>query len=188
MGNDRTAYVDFQQRASEFEVGDRVCSVWTSHAPVGRVQAVWPSIGMVDVEWPHGSERLPVEELQQLDTQDVVDPPDLGHDNIPGGAGTVSVPGGPAVKLAQEWVKKALYWASPDRHYRATQAEVSSNQFTCPKCKEAVLRSAVYKRSEGVSERLLGCPACLFLVKRCDVIGHPEYEDDGMDGIQAGGA
>lgn len=192
----KSAYVDYQQRATEFSVGDLVSPFGsTNQNHDGRVQAVWPAIGMVDVEWPHGSERIPVEDLQRKPNNDTTGAPAIGKDNIPGGAGTVPVSGGPHVastalsarRVAAAYLKKALYWAAPDRHYRATQGELDSNTFLCPKCKEGVLRSTSYKRTEGQSDRLLACPRCLFLVRRCDIIGHPEYEDDGLPGVQAGG-
>jgi len=195
------AFVDYQQRAAEFSVGDLVYPFMSGNQDlVGRVQAVWPAIGMVDVEWPHGSERLPVEDLEKHYSEEY-HPPAVGNDNVPGGTGTVSVPGGPtspepppthpieapsAARVAAAYLKKALYWAAPDRHYRATQSEIDGDAFQCPRCKDALLVSTTYKRAEGISDRLLACPNCLFLIKRCDIIGHPEYEDDGQPGVQAG--
>lgn len=181
------AYVDYQKRSLDFEVG-MVVSPTFAHSDIisGRVQAVWPAIGMVDVEWPHGSEKVPVEDLQRLDGDAPV-PPSLGDSNIPGGAGTVSVPGGPhpvatrrasARRVALAYLKHALYWAAPDRHYKASGEESESGVFRCPRCKEGELRAASYKRNGGTSERLLACPECLFLIKKCDIIGHPEYLDD----------
>ena len=178
MSNPKSAaIVDYQQRATEFSVGDLVYPFIDGNKDqAGRVQAVWPAIGMVDVEWPHGSERRPVEDLARLKS-----PPAVGNDNIPGGAGTVSVPGGPlpqSSRIAAAYLKKALYWAAPDRRYRATKGEVDGTLFTCPKCKEKSLMPASYKRRDGISDRLLACPGCLFLIKRCDIIGHPEFEED----------
>jgi len=188
------AYVDYQQRASEFAVGDLVYPFFSGNSDlIGRVMAVWPAIGMVDVEWPHGSERYPVEDLQQYQSKDYR-PPDVGHDNIPGGAGAVSVPGGPAelpgdtqdpprkdtekiARVARAFVKRALYWASKDRQYRATRGEVNSGNFMCPKCGKHPLRPAVYKRRDGQSVPLMGCRGCLFLIKQVDIIGHPSYDD-----------
>ena len=170
------AYVDFQQRASEFKVGDVVKPFQARPASYsGTVQAVWPAIGMVDVEWPHGSERVPVEELQRMKSDSV--PPAVGHDNVPGGAGTVSVPGGPvtpAGRVATAFVKKALYWAAADRQYRATRAELDSGSFHCPKCKESMLKKCIYRREDGQSERLFGCPDCLFLVTQDALLNHPD--------------
>ena len=80
-----------------------------------------------------------------------------------------------SLRVAEAWVKKALYWASSDRKYRATDDECSSGSYTCPRCKQESLRKAVYKRRGGVSEKLLGCPKCLFLIKREDIIGDPSY-------------
>lgn len=144
----------------------------------GRVVAVWDAIGMVDVEYPNGTKRHPVEELQRtLGTE-----ADAPHtENVPAGAGTVRVPGGPAKeastrRVAEAFVKQALYWASKDRKYKARTDEIEAGSYTCPKCKAGTLRNAVYKRAEGRSERLMGCPECLFLIKRCDIIGHPDYE------------
>jgi hypothetical protein len=127
---------------------------------------------MLEVQFPAGNKRYPVEDVQRLDAE--------GHfagresDTVPGGAGTVSVSGGPvAIRVAQAYVKKALYWAAKDRRYRATSDEATSGTYTCPKCKEAQLRKAVYRRAEGASERLFGCPSCLFLIER-DALIHPE--------------
>ena len=188
----RTAYVDYQQRATEFSVGDSVFPYWGSPDQSGRVVDVFPAIGMADVEFPHGNKRYPVEELQRHD-HTLTQEPDPENNNVPGGRGTVSVPGGPktasltaAERVAHAYVKKSLYWAAKDRHYRAPQAEIDSGNFNCPKCKDVPLRPANYKRTDGVSERLMGCPTCLFLIKRCDIIGHPEYLDDAAEVARAG--
>lgn len=176
----RTAYVDYQQRAKEFAAGDIVYPFGADAHVNGRVVAVWPAIGMVDVEWPHGNQRLPVEDLQKYVGNDF-QPAAVEHNNVPGGAGTVSVPGGPSEpvytdktatrRVAEAFVKQALYWGSRDRKYKATKAEVEGNDFTCPKCRAAQLRKAIYKRSEGRSENLMGCPSCMFLIKRSDILG-----------------
>lgn len=175
------AYIDYQQRASEFAVGDLVFTFMSEHSGhYGRVMAVYPAIGMVDVEWPHGSERMPVEDLQQSTKDMVQGPPNVGHDNIPGGR-PVGVPSGPIPqktlrRVAEAYVKKALYWASADRQYRATSEECAANSYLCPKCKGGNLRKAIYKRRGGASDHLYGCPACLFIIKRNDIIGHPDYQ------------
>ena len=199
----KTAYVDYQQRASEFAVGDIVYPFLTGNPGLnGRVQAVYPAIGMLDVEWPHGAERVPVEDVQLYFNQaGDFNPASVGHDNIPGGAGKVSVPGGPVkhepqkplkqaseVRVAKAFVEKqALYWAATDRKYKATREEVDTGNFKCPRCKEVFLRPASYKREGGANVRLMACPECLFLIKPCDIIGHPsqvEPEEDelGMEG------
>jgi hypothetical protein len=38
-----------------------------------------------------------------------------------------------------------------------------------------VLKPGIYKRREGVSERLMCCrsPECVFLIKQVDIINHP---------------
>ena len=182
-----TVYVDYQQRASEFSVGDLAYPLAggsTDESQAGRVVAVYPAIGQVDIEFAWGSGRYAVEDVQRV-TKIVSIPPDPEHTSVPGGIGTVSLPGGPQGRsafqkldrLAHAYVKSALYWASKDRHYQATRAELDGGSYTCPKCKQDALKAAIYKRSEGKSERLLGCPSCLFLIKRCHIIGDSDYEE-----------
>lgn len=188
-----TVYVDYQQRAREFTVGDLAYPLAggsTDESQAGRVVAVWPAIGQVDIEFPWGSGRYPVEDVQRV-TEIAAKPPLPEHTTVPGGVGTVGVPGGPSKsahveRLTEAFVKRALYWASKDRHYRATKDECSSGQYACPKCKTnpdldeiPMLQPANYKRVEGQSHRLLGCPHCLFLIKREHIIGDPAY--DGHD-------
>ena len=188
MSNTRKGYGDYQQRATEFSVGDVVFPFMSGNGwSNGRVVAVWPGIGMVDVEWPHGSERMPVEDLQLFPNGQST-PPMPEHDNVPGGAESVSVPGGPkpsvkkastsARRVAEAFVKQSLYWGARDRKYRLTKSELESGRYGCPKCKAegVVLKKVNYKRNGGVSEHLLGCPACLFVIKRCDLIGLPSDE------------
>jgi hypothetical protein len=84
-------------------------------------------------------------------------------------------------RVAEAFVKKALYWHQADRQFRASREEIATGHYKCPTCKakgtDSSLRPAVYKRSGGVSEKLLGCPECLFLVKKADIVGHPDYTD-----------
>lgn len=192
MTKQAAMFVDYQQRAKEFAVGDSVSHVSAAAYHLhGRVMAIYPAIGMVDVEWPFGTERLPVEELQRYDDGSPTPPQ---SDNVPGGAAKVPVPGAPdhsvirvqasdpAVRrVVDAFVKKALYWAAPDRHYKATALECTDGSYHCPRCKDgSTLRPVSYQRTGGASERLLGCPGCLFLIKRQDIIGHPDYIDDAM--------
>ncbi len=199
--SDRAAYVDYQQRASEFAVGDIVYPFMSGNSDnSGRVMAVYPAIGMCDVEWPHGSERMAVEDLQQYEAKDYR-PPEVGHDNVPGGAESVTVPGGPtklphksasvdmdesSLRVAHAFVKRSIYWGARNRKYRATKAEIDSGRFGCPKCRDesSRLRKVNYKRNDMGSEHLLGCPHCLFVIKRCDLIGHPDYIDPAADELR----
>jgi hypothetical protein len=185
MRDHKANIVNYQARASEFEPGD---TIRTINGTPGRVMAVWPAIGMVDVEFTHGNRRLPVEDVVRIPPDD---PDALAPltDNVPGGLPTVSVPGGPypalgnKVRVAEAYVKKALYWAGRDRQYRATDEELGGGAYLCPKCKalgqDVPLRRAIYKRRSGQSERLLGCPSCLFLIKKEDVLGDPDYYEGG---------
>lgn len=165
----KTAYVDSQQRAAEFSVGDVVFLVGSAADDgVGRVVAVYPAIGMLDVEFPQGSGRFPAEDLR-LAKQSKDVPPNSEKSSVPGGAGNVVLPGGPhklALKrVATAFVKRALYWAEKNRRYRATQAELDSGKYVCPKCDDSCLQNTPYKREDGSSMRLYGCPSCLFLIK-----------------------
>jgi len=185
---DRTAanQINWQERSNDFPVGSFVYPFMSGNRDLmGRVVAVYPAIGMVDVQWPHGSERHPVEELQRYMEENYLPPP-VEHEAVPGGVPQTLPTEAKGKKAASKenvayaWVKKALfknalYWASADRKYKATGDECGSSSYTCPKCKTSVLKKAVYKRRGGQSEHLLGCPSCLFLVKRADVIGHPDY-------------
>lgn len=174
--------VNYQERASEFAIGDVVSVYGESKDSAGRVVAVWPGLGMADVEFPTGTKRYPVEDLQRFTDEGHVVPP---HTNsAPAGNQQVSVSGGPFApapnisRVARSYVKKSLYWADKDRKYRGNAVEVSSGKYLCPRCKpkgeEVVLKPATYKRRDGNSERLLGCPSCLFLVKKSDIINCPD--------------
>lgn len=186
-------YADYQARSTAFSVGDRVFAMVGGNPAVGgTVVAVWPAIGMVDVQFPHGATRYPVEDLV-IDTSDNFENfGDYQADSVPGGTPTVSVPGGPdplvkdireevteqalvrearADRVLKAHVKKALYWDSPDRKYRASRAEIESGRPTCPRCTGVELRRVIYKREDGRNERLYCCPDCLFLIRRDDIIG-----------------
>ena len=197
---DRTAVneVNYQERAREFAPGDLVVPFGQYGNVTGRVTAVWPAIGMIDVEFSTGNKRLPVEDVQRVNPENSDASPPL-TDSTAGGGDFVSVPGGPypqiptplrdseevemrvatpsPSRVAEAALKKALYWQKADRQYRATREECESGHFRCPKCKEGVLRPAVYKRRDSQSEKLLGCSECMFLVKKSDIIGHPDYMD-----------
>lgn len=165
-------YVNYQQRAEEFSVGDIVVPFGAWDAQGGRVTAVWPAIGMVDVEFANGNRRYPVEDVQRMDIQGNVVPPHT--DSVPGGQPTVQVPGGPSVaKVAATYEKKSMYWISKDRQYRMTQPEISAGCPNCPKCGGGnPLKKAVYKRRDGSSEQLMGCSSCMFLIKNSDIINY----------------
>ena len=145
---------DYQSKADGFTVGQVVSVTGHGVDAGGTVVSVFPSIGMVDVEYPSGTVRHPVEDLQRYDNGGMVETQ--------------------AVKVASA-KRVALYWAARDRQYRATKGELDSGGYTCPKCKIGTLRKTCYKRTEGKSEKLLGCPECLFLVKASAIIGDPSY-------------
>jgi len=162
--------VDYQERAKEFAVGDIVTPFGIWDAQGGRVTAVWPAIGMVDVEFGIGNRRYPVEDLQKIDSSGNAAPPYTN--SVPGGQPTVSVPGGPKEsRVAAAYAKKSLYWAGRDRKYRMTTPEMATGCPNCPKCGHGFpLKRAIYKRRDGSSERLMGCPGCMFLIKDADIV------------------
>lgn len=178
----RGNYVNYQARASAFEVGDRVYPILKGNpSNGGTVVAVWPAIGMVDVQYPHGTARAAVEDLVVDRGKSIESEVDIQSDTVPGGTHTVPVSGGPgpertdsAHRVASRHIKRAVYWAAPDRQYRPTKAEIESGNLCCPRCDEAYLRKTVYKREGGASTRLYCCPQCLFLIRRDDIIGFEE--------------
>ena len=94
MGRRTAAVTDYQQRAREFQVGDLVYPFLSGNRDLmGRVVGVYPAIGMVQVQWPHGSERMPVEDLQRFES-DEYKPPEVENDTVPGGRHTVPVSSG----------------------------------------------------------------------------------------------
>lgn len=171
--------VNYQELAREFSVGDQVYPYPGDVGLVGQVNEVYPAIGMVQVQVPGGSVQVPVEDITRAKGNAPL-PPEM--DSTPGGAGSVPVSGGPsAERVARAFVlaslkKNALYWAEADRKYRATQTEQGEKSYYCPKCKDVCLKPAVYRRENGASMRLLGCPTCLFLIERDAVIGHHANE------------
>jgi len=81
---------NWQARGQEFAVGQSVRLVQGGMTDEGRVIAVWPGIGMVDVQWPHASYRHPVEDLQIINPgEDPFVAP--MHEDTPGGPGSSSM-------------------------------------------------------------------------------------------------
>lgn len=163
-----TTYVDYQERAKGFNVGQRVFP-YTEAKPTkaGVVLAVYPAIGMVDVQFPHGTTRLPVEDLV-IDTSNDSESYPVEENSLPSGDAVVPVTSKTAKRVASRHME-AMYWAAVDRKYRLCRDEDLSRP-SCPKCKET-MGTSIYKRREGVSEKLLVCPSCLFVIKNTDLIG-----------------
>jgi hypothetical protein len=196
---------DYQVRAREFHVGDQAFPFLLDSDHVGRVVAVYPAIGMVDLQWPHGVFRFPVEDLNRFVVNDTgavfVDPPQPENSDVPAGLNKVPVSRGPydSEPLAEDTFKKpselkrdmvkrvaskymnkqALYWADLDRKYKATRKEIQTGNFCCPRCKDSAMRRVSYKREDQANVKLLACPSCLFLIKESDVLGHPSFNSLG---------
>lgn len=172
-GNPMHRHADshYQTRAAEFVIGDLVAPYGIAQDFGGRVIAVWPAIGMVDVQFPEGSRRYPVEDLNRF--EDGVPAP-VHYNTIPGGAGTVSVSGGPVGRVAAQYLKTALYWAEVGRRYKPTKSECDLGVFSCPRCGPSqTLRPTSYKRSDNRNVKLMACHECLFLIKTEDIL-HPK--------------
>lgn len=172
-----TVNFDYQARALEFSVGDWVTPIGADNTDLGRVLAVWPGIGVVDVEWGTGYRRMNVEDIAIASKQNPITPPKHVED-IPGGRPVRSGRGPNPDRVARAWVKSAIYWAERDRGYRATRGECEGKTYNCPKkCltdegDPVSLRRAIYKREDGKSIKLLACPNCMFLIRVNDVRGH----------------
>ena len=54
----KQAAINYQQRAVEFQVGDSIVPFGVPAEKAGRVVAVYPAIGMVDVEFPSGQNDI----------------------------------------------------------------------------------------------------------------------------------
>ena len=166
-----TQYVDYQRRSQAFELGMRVYPFLGGNpSRSGLVIAIFPAIGMVDVQFPHGSQRYPVEDLVVDTSGDYLNIYEDDQDTIPGGVGTVPVSSRSvkkqASRVASKYMKQAIYWYKRDRTYRQCRHEVKP---CCPKCKNP-LGNTVYKRRGGKSEKLLACYTCLFIIKPSDII------------------
>ena len=170
-------FVNYQDRAKKFSVGDIVAPFGLLESWTGRVTAVWPGIGMVDVETSVGNKRYPAESLQEYIGGNAAPPL---TDSTPGGDHWVEVPTSKkasALRVATAYAKKAffdkgaIYWAGSDRQYRMTRSESDRDCPTCPRCEGDIpLQRAIYKRRSGRSDRLLGCKSCLFLIKDSDIL------------------
>lgn len=191
---------NWQARGQEFRVGQSVQLVNGGNTDVGRVIAVWPGIGMCDVQFPHTSYRMPVEDLQIINQGDTpfISP---RHEDVPGGPGSEGdvsegAPQGnviegevPRVELVHEvgktateiaelshrvaksFVKKSLYWHSRDRKYRISRDEHNTGQYRCPsRSCNGQLRRANYKMEDGRMVKLYACPECLFMIRSADII------------------
>ena len=182
----KKSFLDYQSRSHSFQIGDTVAPLAGRGMPFkGTVVAVYPAIGQIDVQLPYGSQRFSVEEVIPEDG-----PKEplykIYQDAIPSGVGTVRVPGGPLpevrytrprakipkkARVADRYIKKSMYWNGLNRQYRATRGELGSDQYGCPKCK-STMNSAIYKRRESQSSKLLCCPSCSFVIKFDDILGN----------------
>ena len=175
MARTATVYVDWQQRATEFRVGDAVMPYGDDPSVSGRVLAVYPAIGMVDVQFANGYRRYPVEELQRI-RQDAAPNEPLTTDSVPGGAGTVKVPGGP---YTMENVKDSpvpAFGISPeetdyerDLRHNTHWPSSDSDRDLMGRVARAFVKKSIYWASKDRKYKVsrsedstgdLGCPKC----------------------------
>ena len=127
MHKKSTVYIDYQERAKSFKKDMRVYTFWEGNSSQpGVVVAVYPAIGMVDVRYPHGTKRHPVEELI-IDTSNdtkILDKDDSLH----GGSGVTPVTTKLAKRVASRHVKKAIYWVERGRKYRLCKGKTLRNR------------------------------------------------------------
>ena len=128
-----SAYTNYQELADEFSVGDKVIPFGHGSEAEGQIVALYPAIGMADVQTAQGAQRFPVEDLQRLKADAATTAP-LETSSVPGVAGGV-----PATPKQASPEKVALYWKTRDRQYHATKGECSSGSYSCPKCKDCLL-------------------------------------------------
>lgn len=163
----RAIYVDFQQRAREFAVGDQVFPFNLGADFTGRVVAIFPAIGMVDVQWPHGPERYPVEELQRIVINDTgavfPDPPNPINDDVPGGAGSQGVPGGPKPSFPSTVEERSLPSKLPDAEASIKKV---ARRYLISAVKRPLSQSAVIKTIDsffkGVKDIFAGTPSSFY--------------------------
>jgi hypothetical protein len=155
-----------QRRAKLFMPGDMVCPFGKPEFVSGIVVEVFPKIGMVDVEFPDRVTRYQADELRNLSNPQYFDP-----------QGNVMQARKASAKKAA-FDKSALYWAAPDRKYRATRDELPYGPYKCPRCKteegECVpMRKSTLQRTEGKNFKIWVCPSCTFAIQDSDVINCP---------------
>ena len=181
----KKSFMDYQSQSYSYQIGDTVSPLIGRGVPFkGTIIAVYPAIGQVDVQLPYGSQRFSVEDIIPEEGSSGDGLYDIFQDAIPGGVGTVRVPGGPPPEIIYEkpktsktarvvdrYLKKSMYWNGVNRQYRATRGEIDSGQYGCPKCKNH-MSPAIYKRREGLSSKLLCCSGCSFVIKFDDIQGN----------------
>lgn len=161
-------YVDYQARSQAFKVGDCVFpQIGGTPANGGTVVAIWPAIGMVDVQFPHGSTRYPVEELVISQTANAEAVLDVTLNTVPGGLGTVSVPGGPSGAPLDRTPTRPFYTSPKPPLF--TPQPIAQAQPQGSRVSTAYLKKAVYwagsnrqykpTKAENETGRLC-CPRC----------------------------
>lgn len=160
---------DLRDATRRFRVGDLVTPLWArSGTFVGVVIGVYPALWRVDVDWGIWREKISPDELRPAST---VQRPPIQTAVSPSGAAT------DARKIASRVAahalkRRGLYWAAPDRKYRATRSEVEAGRYGCPRCGEDLCKATVRKR-DGEHEKILACWGCEFLVDPADVVNDP---------------
>lgn len=157
---------DLRDATRRFRVGDLVSPLWSRSGNfTGIVRAVYPALWRVDVDWGIWLERISPDEIrlanltQQAPAQTAVSPSSEAS----------------KARVIVGGQRSGIYWAAPDRKYRATRGEVEAGLYGCPRCGTGLSRATVRKR-DGLHEKILACWDCQFLVDPADVVNDPAAE------------
>lgn len=164
---------DLRDATRRFRVGDLVTPLWARSGNfTGVVRAVHPALWRVDVDWGIWLERISPDEIR------------LANQIQNGPVQTAVSPSSAASEARmivgrlcrRELSRRGIYWAAPDRKYRATRGEVDGGSYGCPRCGEGLVRATVRKR-DGRHEKILACWGCEFLVDPADVLNDPAAQE-----------
>ena len=114
--------IDYWTLTKDYTAGDTVQKFMPGRSAlspyVGRVTAVMPGIGFLDVQWPFGNERVSPEELVRVNPDiQLYTPPSLTPSYYPG------LDAGPAAKIAHQTNGEPM-WGAFHPHFHRELAKV----------------------------------------------------------------
>lgn len=182
MDKDATTY-DYQARAREFAVGEYAHPIGAGPLDIGRISEVFPGIGMVQVEFPYGSRRYPVEDIEKIHPSNSPVIP-TSTENVPGGVdvpsvsagrpSTVTPEGSSETESGKETTGQGSNTTGPDNAPSATRTArvkltASERQAMADRVLEAHIKKALYWHSADRNYRVnkvefesgnYACPKC----------------------------
>lgn len=168
---------DLRDATLRFRVGDLVSPLWARSGNfTGVVVGVYPALWCVEVDWGLWREKISADELRPANkTQN----PPIQTGASPSGAATelrkiaTRVADRAFARLSPHLQQRsALYWAAPDRKYRATRGEVGEGCYSCPRCGKK-LRRVTIRTKDRAHQKILACWGCEFLVDPTDILNDP---------------